>query len=374
MISEMKCSILVFLLMPFMATAGNGEESASTPLSTSVEKKINRDFNIQANGLLNIDNKYGDLDIAIGESNKIKFDITIKVTTGSQKKAQEMLDNITVNFSEGTNRVNAETIIQSTSSWMSWFQTGTQEIEINYQVLVPKDVYLQLQNKYGSIFLQSTDRDAKIDLAYGDIRLGDINANLDLEMSYSEGSLSQIKQGQLNLSYSELEMENSQAMTVDMKYSELVMGSSGRLNLVSSYGNMKGGDVEDVSYSGKYDDIYFDRVKSITADCGYTGVEVGGLASTGSFDMRYGDLVISHIWPGFKQINISTSYTGVELGFQEGANFYIDAATNYCDINHENLKISEYIERAASVTMKANRGTGGGVVKIVMNYGELSIE
>jgi len=357
-----------------MATAGNGEESASTPLSTSVEKKINRDFNIQANGLLNIDNKYGDLDIAIGESNKIKFDITIKVTTGGQKKAQEMLDNITVNFSEGTNRVNAETIIQSTSSWMSWFQTGTQEIEINYQVLVPKDVYLQLQNKYGSIFLQSTDRDAKIDLAYGDIRLGDINANLDLEMSYSEGSLSQIKQGQLNLSYSELEMENSQAMTVDMKYSELVMGSSSRLNLVSSYGNVKGGDVEEVTYSGKYDDIYFDRVKSITADCGYTGVEVGGLASTGTFDMRYGDLVISNIWPGFKQINISTSYTGVELGFQDGANFTIDAATNYCDINHENLKISEYIERAASVTMKANRGTGGGVVKIVMNYGELSIE
>jgi hypothetical protein len=140
--------------MPFLATAGNGGKTPSTPLSTTVEKKINRDFNIQSNGRLNIDNKYGDLDIAIGESNKIKFDITIKVTTGGQKKAQEMLDNISVNFSEGTNRVNAETIIQSTSSWMSWFQTGTQEIEINYQVLVPKDVYIQLQNKYGSIFLQ----------------------------------------------------------------------------------------------------------------------------------------------------------------------------------------------------------------------------
>jgi hypothetical protein len=360
--------------MPFLATAGNNGESNSTPLSTTVEKKINRDFNIQANGRLNIDNKYGDLDIAIGESNRIKFDITIKVTAGSEKKAQEMVNNITVNFSEGTNRVDATTEIQSTSSWMSWFNTGTQEIEINYQVLVPKDVYLQLNNKYGSIYLQSTDRDAQIDLAYGDIRLGDINANLNLEMSYSDGSLSQIKQGQLNLAYSELEMENSQAMTVDMKYSELVMGSSNRLNLVSAYGNLKGADVEDVSYSGKYDDIYFDRVKSITADCGYTGVEVGGLASTGSFDMRYGDLIISNIWPGFKQINISASYTGVELGFQEGTNFSIDAATNYCDINHENLKVSEYIERTTGVTMKATRGTGGGMVKISMNYGELSIE
>jgi hypothetical protein len=363
----MKCSVLIFLLMPFLALAGKDSEHA--------EKKITRDFNIQANGHLGIDNKYGDLDIAIGENNKIKFDITIKASAGSQKKAQELVDNITVDFNEGINRVDAKTVVESSSSWMSWFNTGNNEIEINYQVLVPRDVYLELENKYGSIYLESTDRDAKIDLAYGDIRLGDLNANLDLDMSYSQGSLSQIKQGDLHLSYSDLEMENSQSMTVDMKYSELVMGSSGRLNAVSSYGNLKGGDVEEVSYSGKYDDIYFESVKSITADCGYTGIEVGGLASTGSFDMRYGDLTIKKIWPGFKQINISTSYTGVELGFQEGASFTIDAETNYCDVNHDsNLKISEYIERESSVSLKASRGTGGGVVKAVMNYGELSIQ
>jgi|GEM_PF-2086407 len=375
MTSEMKCSVLVFLLLPFLAFAGKDGEHTSTPLSTSAEKKITREFNIQVNGHLNIENKYGDIDVAIGEENKIKFDITIKASAGSQKKAQELVDNISVDFNEGINRVDAKTVVESSSSWMSWFNTGSNEIEINYQVLVPKDIYLELNNKYGSIYLESTDRDATIDLAYGDLRLGDINANLDLDMSYSEGSLSQIKQGDLHLSYSDLEMENSQSMTVDMKYSELAMGASGRLNLVSSYGNVKGGDVEDVSYSGKYDDLYFSSVKSITADCGYTGIELDGLASTGSFDMRYGDLTIKNIWQGFKQINISTSYTGVELGFQDGANFSIDAATNYCDVNtNGNLKVSERIEREASLTLKASKGTGGGVVKAVMNYGELSIE
>jgi hypothetical protein len=367
MIILLRCSLFGFLLIPFLATAGTRGES--------VEKKINREFNIQANGRLSIENKYGDLDIAIGESNHIKFDITVKVKAGSQKKAQDILDNITVNFNEGMNHVEAITEIQSSNSWMSWFGSSSQEIEINYQVLVPRDVYLDLRNKYGSIYLESTDRDADIDLAYGDIRLGDINANLELEMSYSDGSLSQIKQGKIRLSYSDLEMENSQSLSVDMKYTDLVTGSSGRMDVVSSYGDLKGGDVAEVSYTGKYDDVQFDRVKSITADCSYAGIEVGEMASSGSFDMRYGDLSISNIWPDFKRIDISTSYTGVKLDFREGANLSLEAETNYCDIHYGNeLKVSERIERGASLSLKASRGSGGGAVKAVMNYGELTIQ
>ena len=364
----MKCSAFLFMLLPFLAFAGKDGETA--------EKKIKREFSIQANGHLGIDNKYGDLDIAIGPDNQIKFDITILATASSIKKAEEAIQRITVDFNEGLNRVDAVTQIESSSSWSSWFNSsGNQSIEINYQVLVPRSVYLELQNKFGNIYLESTDRDAKIDLSYGEIRLGDINADLDLNIAYSEGSLSQIKNGDLHLAYSEIEMENSQALKVEMKYSELAMGSSIRLNAVSSYGDLKGDDVDEVNYSGKYDDVRFERVKTISADCAYTGVEVGGLATSGSFDMRYGDLSIDNVWPGFKNINISTSYTGVEIGFQEGASFTLDAQTSYCDVNpHGDFKVSERITQDSRTTLKATRGSGGGMVKAVMSYGELNIE
>ncbi len=363
----MKCSLFLFLFLPFLAMAGKDGESA--------EKKITREFNIQANGHLSIENKYGDIDIAIGEDNKIKFDISIKASAGSQKKAQDILDNISVDFEEGINRVDAVTHIESSSSWMSWFNTGSHEIEINYQVLVPREVFLELKNKYGSIYLENTERDAKVDLSYGDIRLGDINANLSLDMAYSQGSLSQIKEGQINLANSELKMENSQSLSVNMKYSELSMGSSGRLNLVSSYGETKSVDVEEVNYTGKYDNFHADHVKSIIADCNLTDVEVGGIASSGSFDMEYGDLSISNIGIGFKRLDISSSYTDVEISFQDGASYSIDAETTYSDINHSaDLKVSEYIERTTSTTLKGSRGTGGGVVKAVMNYGDLNIK
>lgn len=212
----MKCSLLLLLLTPSLSMA-LAEKS-------EVEKRINKEFTVQSDGSLAIDNKYGSIDIAIGESNRIKMEVVMKVKAGSEKKAQETLDRISIDMSQSGNRVSAATNISSTSGWMSWFDTGNVEMEINYNVLVPADIYLDLKQKYGSIFVETTDRDLRIDLGYGDVRLGDINAKLSLQMAYSNGSLSRIKDGDFMLSYSDLEMEDARAVRIDMKYTDVSMG------------------------------------------------------------------------------------------------------------------------------------------------------
>ena len=346
---------------------------ASTP-EDEVEKNINREFRIQTNGYLDIDNRYGSIDVAIGESNKITMNIRITVAASNDKKAQEALDRIKINFEEGTNRVAARTEIESTSGFMSWFETGNIDMEIYYQVLVPADIYLNLTNKYGDIFVETTNRDLNVDVGYGEIRLGDINAKLTLDMAYSEGTSSLIQDGDISLSYSDLQMEDARSMNLDIKYTDMIMGSATRLKMVSSYSDLVGQDVDEVIYTGKYDDLYFERVKTIDAEGAYTGIEIGGLSQQGNFDMRYGDLGINHISSTFQRLEINTSYTGVELEFDDKASFSVDAQTNYCDISHSGLKVSEDIHKAGSLIFKATKGSGASPVIVRMNYGELSIQ
>lgn len=364
----MKCSALLLLLLPCFCLAGVDGET--------VEKKINKTFSIQPEGQLRIDNKYGDVDIAIGEGRTIQFDITITVSAGSEKKAQEQLDKIKIRFEEGANRVAAETDIEQSSSWLSWFNMDDKEIEINYSVLVPKDVFLNIDNRYGSLYIESTDRDANITVAYGELRFGDINANLNLDMSYSEGSLSQIKQGNLKLMHSDLDMENSQGLIIDMQYAELTMGSSNKLQLVSAFGDIQGMDVDEVQYSGKYDDVSLDRVKTINVESGYSGLVLDGLMYSGDFDMNYGDLSISNIASGFKRIDIRSSFVGVNLEFAPNANYTLDAKTKYCEVSYgDDFRVSERIEQNyTDMTIKGSKGSGGGQVVAVMTHGELSIE
>ena len=361
----MKCSLLL-LLIPCLSMA--------VAEKSEVEKRINKEFNVQPESSLAIDNRYGRIDVAIGESNRIKIEVVMKVKAGSEKKAQEALDRISVGISQSGSRVSASTSISSTSGWMSWFDTGNVEMEISYNVLVPADIYMDLKQKYGSVFVETTNRDLRIDLSYGDIRLGDINAKLSLEMAYSDGSMSRIKNGDLTLSYSDLEMEDAQSVEIDMKYTDVSMGSAIRANVMTAYGNFRAMDIDELMYRGKYDDVVIERVKSIDMESAYSGMKIGGISGHGHFEMRYGDLQVSNIAAGFSKLDIDTEYTGVVLRFAPNAAFAIDAQNNYCDIHHHDLRVTEDIQRTGSTVLKASRGSGGGLVIARMNYGELTIE
>lgn len=361
----MKCSLLL-LILPMISIA--------VAEKSEVEKRILRDFTIQTEGSLMVDNRYGKIDIAIGESNRIKLEVVMKVKAGSEKKAQETLDRISIDISQSGNRVSASTSISSSSGWMSWFDTGNVEMEISYNVLVPADIYLDLRQKYGSIFVETTNRDLRVDLSYGDLRLGDINAKLSLDMAYSEGAMSGIRDGDLELSYSDLEMEDAQSIEIDMKYTDVSMGSAVRANVVTAYSDFRAMDIDELVYRGKYDEVDVERVKTIDMESAYSGMKIGGLTGHGHFDMRYGDLQVSNIAAGFSRVDINTEYTGVVLRFALATAFTLDAQNNYCDIHHRDLRVTEDIEKAGSKVFKASKGSGGGLVYVRMNYGELTVE
>ena len=360
-----KCSLLL-LFIPLLQFAFAEKFEA--------EKRVNKDFNIQADGTLLIDNKYGRIDIAIGENNQIKLEVVMKVKANSEKKAQETLDRISVEVSQNGNRVTAATIVASSSSWMTWLDQGNSDLEINYNVLVPADIFLDLNQKYGSIFVETTNRDLRIDLSYGDIRLGDINAKLFLDMAYSDGTMSRINDGKMVLSYSDLDMEDARTLDIDMKYTDIVMGSAIRANVVAAYSDLRGIDIDEFIYRGKYDDVVVERVKTVDMESAYSGWRIEGLSGQGRFEMRYGDLQVNNIADGFSKLDIQTSYTGVVLRFTPSTSFTIDAQNSYCDIQHRNLKVTEDIQKTGSTILKASRGSGGGTVFARMSYGELKLE
>lgn len=359
------CSLML-LILPVLAIAGKDGNLA--------EKKIIREFVTRTDGNLEIENKYGSIDVVTGPANRISFEVVVMAECSSAKKAQEAIGRVNIEFQESPTRVSALTIIQSASGIMSWFDTDEVNLEINYKVTVPADVYMDLTNKYGNIYVETTSRDLDVNLSYGDIRLGDINARLSLEMAYSDGAISKINKGNLMLSYSNLEMEDAQSVDADMKYSDLAMGSAIRANIITAYSDLRAMDIDELTYRGKYDDVVIERVKTIDMESAYSEMRIGGLSAHGRFDMRYGDLQISNIAASFTRLDVNTSYTGVVLRFSENTSYTLDAANNYCDIHQRGLRVTEDIQKGGSTTLKGSKGSGGGLVVARMNYGELSIE
>ena len=362
----MKCSLLLLLCLPVFVKASTECEVA--------ERRINREFSTHADANLEIDNKYGSINIVSGPAGKIVFDVLITATCSNLIKAKEAIDRVNIRFQETSTKVSAVTEISSPSGLMSWFDTGNVEIEVNYQVSVPPDVYMALSQKYGNIYVETTNRDLQVNLSYGDIRLGDINAKLNLDMAYSDGSISKINKGNFVLSYANLQMEDAEALDVDMKYTDLVTGNVSRANVTTAYCDLKAMEIGAMTYRGKYDDVVIDRITSLDWESAYTGLQIGSVTSSARFDMRYGDLQVRHVAAGFTRMDINTSYTGVILEFADNASFTIDAAVNYCDIHHRDIRVTEDIQKGSSSTLKGSKGSGGGQVYVRMNYGEFSLE
>lgn len=366
MATLMKCSILFFFL-PCMAFAGLDAEVA--------EKKIQRDFKIRSEGMLEIDNRHGNIDIAIGPVGSIKMEIFISVSSGSKSRSEEALDRIDVMFEEGNNRVSAVTEIESEGTgWKTWFSSGKLKLDIRYQVLVPADVFLELTNKFGNIYVETTNRDLDIELSYGELNLGDINADLTLEMNYSEGTLSQILDGTFELDYSDIEMENAEQVTLEMKYGNLKAGSIKKLTLESASSDLRFISVDKMDIDSKYGNIHVEQAGEMNTESSFTTITVDELTSDGNFNMRYGDLKIYKVQRSFSALNINTSYTGVQLKFAPGASYTLDAVTNYCDIVYTQLKVTESIAKNTNRVIKGTVGTGSARVNARMNYGELRLE
>ena len=171
---KMKCNtltILVFLLAGTMLIAA--------PTKSEFERTIQKDFQIDSDGLVDLSNKYGKVTIETVSGNTVNIEVVIKVDANSQSKADEIFDRIDIDFTNNGSLVKAETTIASQKSkWFSWWgDSKSNSLEINYTVKMPKSCRLSLMNKYGDNFVDHLDGKANISVKYGNLQLAGISGD-----------------------------------------------------------------------------------------------------------------------------------------------------------------------------------------------------
>ena len=94
-------------------------------------KTIKKEFSLNANGTVNLVNKYGKIDVKTWDKSRAKIEVTIVVKAGSESHAQVVFERIRIDFSNDDSFVKAETIIESNkSSWFDWGSSDRTEFQI----------------------------------------------------------------------------------------------------------------------------------------------------------------------------------------------------------------------------------------------------
>lgn len=344
---------LAILTVPAYKSAAQDEE---------MSKKYHETYNTTSNSRLYIDNKYGNVSIDDWEDNKVEIDVVVLVGDISRDKAEKILSYIDVAFSQEGDDIKAITTFDDRFSRSG---DGNHKLEINYTVSVPKNIKLNLSNKYGNVFITELTGESVIDVKYGKLKANKI-------VRGNEKPLSEI-----NLAYSEASIEEVGWLKSDLKYSILKIERSKALVLYSKYSKIYINEASSIVNDSKYDFLDLGKLSNFVINAEYSNLEIEEINEKLECSTAYTDCTVDVIPAGFESINIENKYGHYKLGIDEAASYSLDGYAGYSKITyHESDKVSKISEntsmKVTGIVGKDDNTTS--TVKVNTKYGSVNLD
>ncbi len=327
------------------------------------EKKIKKEFSVNADALLKVSNSYGNLNITSWNENRILIEVHIKTNGNNEEKVQKKLDEITVEFEGNNSMVSAKTIFsKNKSSWgWNWGNNNNVNMQINYTIKLPVKNSVQLNNDYGNIILDRIDGHAKINCDYGKLEIGELHGrNNELNFDYtSNSSIGFINSGEIKADYSGFTVQKA-----------------GNLIIKADYTNSTVVKMENLEYSSDYGNIEIMEAQNIIGNGDYISVKLGTIHGNVEIGADYGSLGIKEMAADGGNININSNYTGIKIGYSPDYNFDFEITTSYAGVSgKEDLEIAISTEKSNQNYYKGYHGSAnsGKMMTINSDYGGIKL-
>ncbi len=308
--------LLFVLAIPFVVMGNNGYPKGKY----TKEKRIKKEYNVNADAKLVIDNSYGNVNMVSWNENRIVIEVLVKTNGNDEERVQEKLDEIDVRFEGSPSYVSAKTSFERSSSrswWNSW-KNNNVNMEINYTIKLPATNMVDISNDYGGIRLDRLEGNAKISCDYGKITIGELLAeNNYLNFDYTKNStISYMKSGRINADYSSFMLERG-----------------GDIELNADYTKSEFGNIENLNYSCDYGSIKTEEGDNITGRGDYLSARIGVVHGDVNINADYGSIRIEQLASDAGDVLIQSDYTGIKLGYSPAYNFRFSIQLEYAGLS-----------------------------------------
>ncbi len=351
-------TILAFLMLPLFI-------SATTEIKDKHEKTktIKKEFVVNSNATLKINNSYGNIDVITWNEDKIVFEITITASGSDEEKLEKKLNEIDVKFSASKDLVAAETMFgkKSSNSWWNWGSKNNVNIKINYVVKMPISGKVNLNNDYGNINLDKLEGKATINCDYGKITTKELMADDNIiNFDYTKGSYFEyIKSGKINADYSEFTISKTK-----------------KIDINADYTNSKVETAEDVNYICDYGSIKIDKANNIDGNGDYLTTIIGDIYKNLTLKADYGSIKINRMTENAGNATIKSDYTGIKIGYASTYNFNFTIDLEYGSLrDSDNLTITKEIKDSSDKFYEGFYGNASSSnnINIESDYGSVTL-
>ena len=351
---------LILFIIPSIVLAGN---TVNWKGKYTKEKTVKKEFTVNKNALLKVDNSYGNIDIVTYDGNTISIEVNIKTNSNNEEKAQKKLDEISIEFNGSSSLVEAKTKFgKNSSSWWNWGKNNNVNMEINYIIKLPITNNVDLNNDYGSINLDKLEGKATLNCDYGKITTKELMAdNNDINFDYTNNSYFEyIKSGKINADYSGYTVGKTKNLQITADYTKSVVEVA-----------------EDVNYNCDYGSVHIEKANNITGNGDYLTTRLGDIYKNVSIKADYGSIEINQMTANAGNLNIESNYTGITIGYNSAYSFNFEIDLEYASLrDKDGLEISKQKIESSDKYYAGYYGNNnsGNLIKINSDYGSVSLK
>lgn len=268
-------------------------------------KEVNGTFALNSESYVEIENKYGNIEILNWEKDSVKFEISITVRSEKHHKLSDMLDRIEIDFTSASDFVLAQTMW---SDDVGFFTKGMYEvkqglgsndkIEVDYKVYLPKWVDLEAKNRFGNVYMGTHEGDLEIEVHYGDFRARKIVNGKKIEVKFGKLKVNEITYANLKLqSVRSADVDQADDLMIESSSSELEISEAIKLNIDS-----------------RHDEVIFEDVGEVTGNFALSYVEIKSLRKSMIAKSKLGTIRVKETDTTAEKINLEGNKTEIFIG------------------------------------------------------------
>jgi len=231
---------------------------------------------------------------------------------------------------------------------------------------MPKNLNLDLYNKYGNVFINELSGEAQIDVKYGKLTVNKLNRGNEkplqtVNLAYSNGSsISDCDWLKANIKYSKLTIDKAKAIVSYCSYSKLFVDKASSIVI-----------------EGKYDGYEFGKLSNLVINTSYSEIQVDELSHKLELVARYTDAKVESMPASFESVNIDSRYGTIRVGLDEKASYNLDGEAGYSKIYFFDTGSVSRIQENNSLKVSGRVGSAPNplaTVKVITRYGNVRLD
>lgn len=348
-IPNLSIKIAFTLAMFLLVSSANAKENFE---KTIVDKKIP----VNKNALLHIEHQYGELVCKNWNESSISVKVVVKAEVSGYEKAEKVFNTVKVDISGDNNAVNIVTSILEKLN-----NNGRNSFSIDMEIYMPASLSVELDHQFGNAFIETIEGKTSINCEYGNLEIKSLKNEInEVEVSFGKGLIREMMTGEIEVAYSEFTLMKAGTASIETSYSTLSIDEVTDLEIEQEGGSCKIDKVDNAEVSSKFSDFV-----------------VENLATSMIAQTEYGNLTIKNIGKNFTKLSVENSFGAVDLNFEVGASFQIEAQTEFCTLEYPNS--ADFSKKITSATESYYKGVVGtnkqttSTVTIDSDYGGVNI-